>query len=71
VQIEPIKKSSGESVYRGIFQGFHHIIHKEGWTALWKGHMAAQALSITFGFFQFGLFEAISKLSEITNVLNF
>ena len=32
----------------------------EGWTALWKGHVAAQALSATFGFVQFGLFEGIT-----------
>ena len=36
-------------------------MEKEGWTALWKGHVAAQALSVTFGFVQFGLFEGITK----------
>ncbi|XP_057375395.1 mitochondrial thiamine pyrophosphate carrier-like [Daphnia carinata] len=60
VQIEPISKSSGSAVYRGIIQGLQHIVKGEGWTALWKGHVAAQALSATFGFVQFGLFEAIT-----------
>lgn len=61
VQIEPISKSSTKAVYRGIIQGLNHIVKHEGWTALWKGHIAAQALSISFGFIQFGLFEGITQ----------
>ncbi|XP_046445109.1 mitochondrial thiamine pyrophosphate carrier-like isoform X2 [Daphnia pulex] len=60
VQIEPISKANSSAVYRGIFQGLQHIVKSEGWTALWKGHVAAQALSATFGFVQFGLFEGIT-----------
>lgn len=59
--MEPINKSSADSVYHGISQGLIHIVKNEGWTALWKGHVAAQALSISFGFIQFGLFEGITQ----------
>lgn len=61
VQIEPISKTSSSAVYRGIFQGLQHIVKNEGWNALWKGHIAAQALSAAFGFVQFGLFEGITS----------
>lgn len=36
-----------------------HIIKTEGLTALWKGHVAAQALSISFGTVQFTMFQSL------------
>lgn len=60
VQIEPVSLSSNSGVYKGVFQGFTHIINNEGWFALWKGHVAAQILSISFCTFQFSLFESIT-----------
>lgn len=47
--------------YRGITQAMIHIVKNEGGLALWKGHGAAQALSISFGMVQFSLFENLSK----------
>jgi len=60
VQTEPVSLKSSHGVYKGVFQGFAHIVKNEGWIALWKGHAAAQILSISFGTFQFSLFETIS-----------
>lgn len=36
-------------------------MNNEGYGALWKGHIAAQALSGSYGFIQFGLFEGITS----------
>ena len=65
VQIEPVSKTSKSGVYKGISQGFCHIVSNEGLFALWKGHVAAQFLSISFGMFQFSLFDCITKYAFV------
>ncbi|XP_064638602.1 mitochondrial thiamine pyrophosphate carrier-like [Lineus longissimus] len=60
LQVEPIKKTS-VSKYYSIRQAFMSIVHEERAQALWKGHIPAQALSVVFGFVQFGSFEVLTK----------
>lgn len=51
-------------MYKGIYQGLCLIIDKEGPSALWKGHGAAQALSISYGMFQFTAFGSLFNLIQ-------
>ncbi|KAK2576006.1 hypothetical protein KPH14_007365 [Odynerus spinipes] len=48
LQVEPIKKHH-ISKYQSIHQTFWLILKEEGVTALWKGHIPAQLLSIMYG----------------------
>lgn len=47
LQVEDIKPS-GKSYYTGLLQAFIRIYKEEGVYGLWKGHVPAQFLSITF-----------------------
>lgn len=60
LQVEPISSKS-LSKYRSIFQGFYAICREEGVKSLWKGHVPAQYLSITYGLVQFWFYEFASK----------
>lgn len=60
LQVEPIARNS-VSKYQSIPQAFKLIICEEGAQALWKGHVPAQLLSITYGIGQFWSFELLSK----------
>ena len=51
LQIEPIAKGE-HSKYSGVVQATLSIVREEGWRALWKGHVPAQALSILYGMAQ-------------------
>lgn len=48
LQVEPITKYH-RSKYQSVFQTFWLIFKEEGVTALWKGHVPAQLLSIIYG----------------------
>ncbi|CAH8611757.1 unnamed protein product [Schistosoma haematobium] len=67
LQVEDIKPS-GKSYYTGLLQAFIRIYKEEGVYGLWKGHVPAQFLSITFCGAQFGSFYAIENL--LTNQIN-
>lgn len=60
LQIEPISKLS-VSKYRSIFQALYTITHEEGPKALWKGHVPAQFLSVSYGIVQFWCYETVRK----------
>lgn len=60
LQIEPIKKSP-TSKYYGIAQAFGAIVREERFHGLWKGHIAAQGLSVVFGLAQFSSFELTTR----------
>ncbi|XP_074648799.1 mitochondrial thiamine pyrophosphate carrier-like [Tubulanus polymorphus] len=60
LQIEPIKKGGG-STYHGVTQAFIKILREEKMQALWKGHVPAQMLSISFGLVTFSSFEILTK----------
>lgn len=64
IQLQPLLSSSQTSLYKGIYQGLCLIIDKEGPSALWKGHGAAQALSISYGMFQFTAFGSLFNLIQ-------
>jgi len=50
----------------GKYRGLAHLVitlpREEGLAALWKGHLPAQALSVTYGFASFAAFEAVVPL---------
>ena len=51
LQVEPIAKRGG-GLYHGLLQSTYAITRIEGLSALWKGHIAGQALSVSFGMVQ-------------------
>lgn len=61
LQIEPTSKKITTGKYSGIWQAFKLIIKEEGFTALWKGHVPAQVLSVVYGYVQFTAFESITE----------
>lgn len=62
LQVEPILKSQ-QSKYWGVHQAFRSIIKEEGVTALWKGHVPAQILSVFYGLSQFAAFEVLTSVT--------
>ncbi|XP_033100402.1 mitochondrial thiamine pyrophosphate carrier-like [Anneissia japonica] len=60
LQVEPLKLGPG-SKYTGLRQAVCRIYQEEGVTAFWKGHVAAQSLSVVFGITQFVSFEFLTK----------
>jgi len=48
LQVEPIS-TYHVSKYKSISQAVLLILREEGSTALWKGHVPAQLISITYG----------------------
>ncbi|KRZ34527.1 Mitochondrial thiamine pyrophosphate carrier [Trichinella pseudospiralis] len=61
LQLEPIRKQHAHGKYFGIFQAANTIIKEEGWKSLWKGHMPAQGLSLTYGLIQFLSYELLTE----------
>ncbi|XP_034645958.1 mitochondrial thiamine pyrophosphate carrier isoform X4 [Trachemys scripta elegans] len=49
LQIEQLSPRNPLAKYYGILQTAHRILHEEGLTAFWKGHVPAQLLSISYG----------------------
>ncbi|CAF1000166.1 unnamed protein product [Rotaria sordida] len=60
LQIEPIRNLTN-SKYRTLFQSIRLIHYEEGLRAFWKGHIAAQVLSMTFNSAQMYAFEKVTK----------
>ncbi|CAF1028784.1 unnamed protein product [Adineta steineri] len=60
LQIEPIRRQTG-SKYHSLLQSIRLIHHEEGIRAFWKGHVAAQFLSISFTAAQMYSFEKVTQ----------
>ncbi|CDW60066.1 mitochondrial thiamine pyrophosphate carrier [Trichuris trichiura] len=63
LQLEPIRRASEKSKYRGVWQAFSTIVKEEGVSSLWKGHVPAQGLSILFTLVQFVSYEFLTEQS--------
>jgi len=61
LQIEPTSKGITTGKYSGIWQALKLMYKEEGFTSLWKGHVPAQLLSVTYGYVQFMAFETITE----------
>lgn len=66
LQVESLDPKSGGK-YRGLLQAVSSIVREEGVRGLWKGHVPAQNLSITYGCIQFFTFERFSRLFKSWN----
>ncbi|XP_065272256.1 mitochondrial thiamine pyrophosphate carrier isoform X1 [Emys orbicularis] len=62
LQIEQLSPRNPLAKYYGILQTAHRILHEEGLTAFWKGHVPAQLLSVSYGAVQFVTFECLTEL---------
>ncbi|RZB40541.1 Mito carr domain containing protein [Asbolus verrucosus] len=67
LQVEPISKSN-LSKYHSILHATNLIIKEEGVKALWKGHIPAQLLSVSYGIAQFWTFEVLSRQVSLLNL---
>nr|XP_012152695.1 PREDICTED: mitochondrial thiamine pyrophosphate carrier-like [Megachile rotundata] len=63
LQVEPITEHP-VSKYHSIIHAFYSISQEEGIRALWKGHVPAQLLSITYGMSQFYSYNLFMKLKD-------
>ncbi|XP_046746944.1 mitochondrial thiamine pyrophosphate carrier-like [Diprion similis] len=63
LQVEPITDHY-ISKYRSITQACTLIVKEEGVSALWKGHVPAQLLSVVYGTGKFTSYNLISKLAN-------
>ncbi|XP_076312081.1 thiamine pyrophosphate carrier protein 1 [Tachypleus tridentatus] len=61
LQVEPIRRTSVTSKYRGLTHATRCIIKEEKVVALWKGHVPAQFLSVVYGAVQFLSFEVLTE----------
>lgn len=64
LQHEPINRTSKVSKYRSLPQSVIDIVKEEGIRSLWKGHVPAQLLSITYTAVQFSSFNMFEKLID-------
>ncbi|XP_012534513.1 mitochondrial thiamine pyrophosphate carrier [Monomorium pharaonis] len=69
LQVEPISRYH-ISKYRSVLQAFLLIIREEGSTALWKGHVPAQILSIIYGTAQFYSYNVFTKMLQQVPQIN-
>nr|CAD7261717.1 unnamed protein product [Timema shepardi] len=60
LQVEPLSSTCSHAKYWGVSQAALLIAKEEGVSALWKGHVPAQLLSVTFGVTQFVTFEMLT-----------
>nr|XP_053635758.1 mitochondrial thiamine pyrophosphate carrier-like isoform X2 [Cherax quadricarinatus] len=63
LQVESTLRRGG-GLYHGVIQSAVVIVRSEGLTALWKGHVPAQALSICFGVAQFWSYAVLTKTAN-------
>ncbi|KAK7080544.1 hypothetical protein SK128_005576 [Halocaridina rubra] len=67
LQVEPTWRRGG-GLYHGVLQSTLKIIQNEGLFGLWKGHVPAQLLSISYGIGQFWSYEIFTRaVSEYTD----
>lgn len=59
LQVEPLKKRSDKSKYAGMYQAFSTIFREEGVRGIWKGHLPAQVMSVTYALVQFWSYEQL------------
>ncbi|XP_075224949.1 mitochondrial thiamine pyrophosphate carrier-like [Lycorma delicatula] len=69
LQTEPISRKSKDSKYKSTLQAFHVIWKEEGLNALWKGHVAAQLLSFTYGVVQFQTYGILKNKARELNLI--
>ncbi|KAK2706926.1 mitochondrial thiamine pyrophosphate carrier-like isoform X2 [Artemia franciscana] len=71
LQIEPIRRHSQTSRYRGLMQACGDIWRREGIAGFWKGHVPAQLLSVIYGSVQFVSYDRLySNLKLLSNETN-
>ncbi|EFN62832.1 Mitochondrial deoxynucleotide carrier [Camponotus floridanus] len=63
LQVEPISKAH-ISKYNSVPQAFLLIFKEEGISALWKGHIPAQLLSVTYGMAQFYSYNVFMQMMQ-------
>lgn len=60
LQVEPLKKSHGDSSkYHGMLQAIRSIYVEEGLRGMWKGHMHGQIMSVSYAIVQFWSYEQL------------
>lgn len=64
LQHEPVRGGAGRGRYSGVAQAATRIVREEGVAALWKGHLSAQLLSVTYGAVQFACFEMLTREAQ-------
>ncbi|XP_017337449.1 mitochondrial thiamine pyrophosphate carrier [Ictalurus punctatus] len=62
LQVERVSSSRPEGKYSSIMQACRCILGEEGPSAFWKGHVAAQMLSVCYGAVQFASFQELTEL---------
>lgn len=67
LQVEPITRCN-VSKYQSVFHATNLIVQEEGLKALWKGHIPAQLLSISYGISQFWTFEVLTEQATQLNL---
>ncbi|XP_065350398.1 mitochondrial thiamine pyrophosphate carrier-like [Cloeon dipterum] len=61
LQVEPTAgRETAKSKYRGVLQATRLVVKEEGVSALWKGHIPAQGLSLLYGASQFYTYELLT-----------
>ena len=50
--------------YKGTLNSMKKMAMEEGLSALWKGHLPAQVLSVLYGVVQFPAYELLTRLSH-------
>lgn len=61
LQVERPSRSQPDAKYHGTLQTCSKIVKEEGYRALYKGHVSAQLLSISYGIASFASFEYFTK----------
>lgn len=70
LQEEPIARGPEGGKYRGLRQALRLVLAEEGWRALWKGHVPAQALSVIYGSVQFGSYSTLARRLRATKLFS-
>lgn len=61
LQVEPLNRICRDAKYWSVAQAACCIVKEEGVSALWKGHVPGQVLSIVYGVVQFVSFEVLTQ----------
>ncbi|XP_032665729.1 mitochondrial thiamine pyrophosphate carrier-like [Odontomachus brunneus] len=67
LQVEPIS-THYNSKYKSVSQAFWLILREERVPALWKGHIPAQLLSISYGMTQFFSYDMLMKMLRVSEI---